>query len=117
VHGVLGAYASDGVEGDNWGIRPILKGHLGALVPGCFIEQVVSKLKIEQVLALGGGGGGGGAHTHGAVVIQPLATALDHLSRCEVIELAWGSRQHRYWMRCGQHKCDHAHTSYAQRNR
>jgi hypothetical protein len=59
VHGVLGAYASDGVEGDNWGIRPILKGHLGALVPGCFIEQVVSKLKIEQVLALGGGGGGG----------------------------------------------------------
>jgi hypothetical protein len=59
VHGVLGAYASDGVEGDNWGIRPILKGHLGALVPGCFIEQVVSKLKIEQVLALGGGGGRG----------------------------------------------------------
>lgn len=55
VHGVLGAYASDGVEGDNWGIKPILKGHLGALVPGCLIEQVVSKLKIEQALELMGG--------------------------------------------------------------
>jgi hypothetical protein len=46
VHGVLGAYASDGVEGDNWGIGPVLKSHLGALVLGCLIEQIVSKTGI-----------------------------------------------------------------------
>ena len=38
VHCVLGAYASDGMEGDYWAIRPVLKGHLNKLILGCLIK-------------------------------------------------------------------------------
>lgn len=39
------------MEGDDWGIKPILKDWLDILVLGCLIEQVVGSLKIEQMMA------------------------------------------------------------------
>lgn len=51
MHGVLSTYVSDGMEADDWGIRPILKDWLDILVLGCLIEQVVGSLKIEQMMA------------------------------------------------------------------
>jgi hypothetical protein len=52
VHGVRGVYVDDGVEGDNWGVGPIIKGHLVAHFLGYLVKQVVDDLKMEQVLAL-----------------------------------------------------------------
>jgi hypothetical protein len=37
VHGVRWAYVGDGVEGDDWGVRSVIKGHLGACVLGCLV--------------------------------------------------------------------------------
>lgn len=52
VYGALGAYAGDGMEGDDCSIRLIIKGNLGALVLGCLVENVVGGLNIEQTLVL-----------------------------------------------------------------